>query len=81
MCYFCFLLKFIQNYQILEPRNAREKKFWTHDMPTRKKLRPTKHPREKYLDPQKHDTRWHETHETNDGTRPTEFSTLSFINE
>ena len=66
-------------------------KFWNHEIPTRKNFRPTKYPREKILDPRNtheknfrtHEgtmARWHETHETHDGTRPTEFSTLN-VNE
>ena len=73
---FCFSLKFIENHNILDPRNAHEKKSWTHEIPTRKNLRPTKHPREKFSDQRRHDgtvvqdlrdPRWH---------RSTEFSTL-----
>ena len=37
---------------------------------------PTKYPREKFSDLQKHDGTVHETHKSHDGTRPTEFSTL-----
>ena len=44
-----------QQENILDPRNTREKNFWTHKDTT---------------------ARWHETHETHDGTRPTEFSTF-----
>ena len=46
---FCFLLKFIENHKILDPqekiwdpRNTHEKKFETHEIPTRQTLGPTK---------------------------------------
>ena len=66
----------------LYPRNTPEKKFWTHKIPTRKNFGPTKYPREKILDPQNthekkfwtHEGTVNETHETRNGTRPTEFS-------
>ena len=50
---------------ILNPPNTNEKIFWTHEIPTRKNVGPTKHPR-KYngmmaLDPR--DPLWHATHE------------------
>ena len=62
MFLFCFLLKFIENHKILDPRNAPEKNFETQEIPTRKKigtheiptkenLRPTKYPKENILDP------------------------------
>ena len=50
----------------LDPRNTHEKKFQTHEIPTRKKL-------------QTHEStvaRWYEAQETHDGTRLTEFSTI-----
>ena len=71
MFFFFFLLKLIENHKILDSRNTREKEFWTHEIPTRKKLRPTKYPQEKFLDPRRHDgtvapdsrdPRWYETH-------------------
>ena len=37
--------------QNLDPRNTQEEKFWTHKIPTRKKLRPTKYSPEKDLNP------------------------------
>ena len=57
--------------KILDQRNNREKKFWTHEILARKKLRPTKYPQEKFSGPRRHDgtvapdsrgPRWHETH-------------------
>ena len=65
---FCFLLKFIENHKILDPRNTHGKKFGTHEILTRKNLRPTKYPRDKLWDLLRHngmvaqDPRWHETH-------------------
>ena len=56
---------------LLGPRNTHEKKFGTHETSTRKNLRHTKYPREKFSDSLRHDgtvtrdprdTRWHETH-------------------
>ena len=49
--YFCFLIKFIENRKILDPRNTHEKKSWTHEKPTGNKFGPTKYPYEKILDP------------------------------
>ena len=43
-----------QNYpreKIWDPRNTHEKKFGTHEIPTRKNLGPTKYRREKIWDP------------------------------
>ena len=37
--------------KILNPQNALEQKFWTHEMPTRKNFGPTKYLREKISDP------------------------------
>ena len=37
---FCFLLKFVENYKILDPRKTHEKTFWTHEIPTRNFLGP-----------------------------------------
>ena len=34
--------------KILDQRNTHEKKFRTHEIPTGKKLRPTKYPRQKF---------------------------------
>ena len=73
--------------QNLDPRNTQEEKFWTHKIPTRKKLRPTKYPPEKNLNPRNTQEKkfrtyevtipqWLETHETHDGTKPTKFSKL-----
>ena len=46
-----------------DPRNTHEKKYWTHEIPTRKKLERIKYPREKIEDPWtiQEDTmaRWH----------------------
>ena len=53
--------------KILNPQNALEQKFWTHEMPTRKNFGPTKYLREKISDPRPH---WH------DGTRPTRTTTV-----
>ena len=72
--------------KILDTRNTHEKKFETHEIPTRKKLGHTIYPREKIWDLRNthkknfrthEDTmaRWYETHETHNGRRPTEFST------
>ena len=55
--------------------NNHEKKCWTQEIPTRKNLGPKKYPREKMSDQRRH--QWHETHQIQDDTRPTEFSTLS----
>ena len=75
----------------LDSRNTHEKKFETRKIPTRKKFgtheipirkyfEPTKYPREKIFDPRNTHgakmTRWHWTHETHDGTRPTKFCSL-----
>ena len=70
----------------LDPTNTYTKKFQTHEILTIKNLGPTKNPQEKSLDPRNtHQkklrahkgmvARWHETH---DGMRPTEFSTLVY---
>ena len=48
---FGLLLKFIEYYKILDPQNTHERKFWTHEIPRRKNLRPTKYPREEFSDP------------------------------
>ena len=42
--FFCFLLKFIENHKILDRQNTQEKKSWTHEIPARKKIGPTKYP-------------------------------------
>ena len=64
----------------LDPRNTYEKKFGTHEIPTRKNLGPMKYPREKLWDPRNTHKgtigQWHWTHETHDGTQTTKFSTL-----
>ena len=66
--------------KILDPRNTHERKFDTHEIPTRKNFGTLKYPREKSSNPQKNfgltKARWHYTHETHDRTRPTECSTL-----
>ena len=73
----------------MDPRNTHERKFWTHEIPTRKNLEPTQYPRENILEPRNtHEKNFrshegtmeqsHETHETHDGSRQTEFSTLFF---
>ena len=68
---FCFLLKFIENHKILDPRNTHQKKFETQEIPTRKYSEPTKYPRKNFSDPLRHDgtvardpqdPRRHETH-------------------
>ena len=67
-------------------------KFWTHEIPTRKNVGPTKYPREKMLDPlnthektfRTHEgtiAPWQETHKTYGGTRPMEFSTLVSVKD
>ena len=48
---------------IFDLRNTQEKNNWTQEIPMRKKFETTKAQR-------------HETHETHDGMRPTEFSIL-----
>ena len=48
---FRFLLKFIEYLKILDPQNTHEKKFETHEIPTKKYFRPTKYPQEKISDP------------------------------
>ena len=53
----------------LDPRNTHEKKFGSHEINKRKYFGSTKHPWGTVA-------RWHEIHETHDGTRPTKFSTL-----
>ena len=58
--------------QILDPQNTHEKKFGTLEIPTRKKIRTREITKRKNFVPMKE--QWHETH---DGTRPTEFSTLN----
>ena len=45
---------------ILDPQNTHEKKFWTHEISTRKYFGLKKHPREKILDPQRHGAQSHE---------------------
>ena len=35
----------------MDQQNTYARKFWTHELPTRKSLGPTKHPGEKILDP------------------------------
>ena len=48
---FSFLLKFIEYLKISDPQNTHEKKFETHEIPTKKYFRPTKYPQEKISDP------------------------------
>ena len=36
------LLKFIESHKNLDIQNTREKKSWTHEIPTKKKLNPRK---------------------------------------
>ena len=80
-------LRNIHKKKTLNPRKHPRGKVWTHKIPTRKNFAPTKYPREKMRDPRNtHEkklrpqegtvTRWHETHETHNGKRLTEFSTL-----
>ena len=62
------------------------KKYWTHETPTkkivdqqistRKNFGPRKYPPEKFRAHESTMAWWHETHETHDGARLTEFSTL-----
>ena len=69
---------------MLDPRKTHEKKFWTHEIPTEKFLGPQNTHEEKFrihktfmkknIGPTM--TQWYETHETHNGTRPTELSTL-----
>ena len=60
---FCFSLKFIENHKILDSRNTYEKKFETHEIPTRKSLRFRKYPRENNWDPRNNQEKITETHE------------------
>ena len=76
--------------KILDPRSTHEKIIRIHNVPNRKTFGPIKYPREKISDLQNthkkniipiwtHNgkmARWHGTHESHDGTIPTEFSTL-----
>ena len=52
------------------------KKFWILVILTRKKLGPTKYPQEKLRTNEDTMAQWHETYETHDGTRHTEFRTF-----
>ena len=68
-------LRNIHEKKSLDPRKyprvkfwTHEKKLWTHEIPTRKKLRTHEGTA----------PRWHEAHEGHDDTRPAEFSTLDF---
>ena len=77
----------------LDPRNTHEiptRKNLDSQNTHKKKSGPTKYPREKISDSRNshvknfrtHEgtmARWHETHESHDGTRPTGFSTLIFL--
>ena len=47
-----------ENYKI-----AHKRKFWTHKIPTRKNLGPTKYPQETILEPQNTQEKNFETHE------------------
>ena len=86
-----YLLIFLTDIFTNYPRNIHKKKFWilekklrTHEAPMRKDFAHTKHPREKfrtheiptrnYLGSTK--AQWHETYETQNGMRSTEFSTF-----
>ena len=60
-----------QQQKILNPRNTHGKKFWTHEIATRKCLGTTKCQGKKVSDPQRH-----ETYEIHDDTK---FSTLFAI--
>ena len=51
----------------LEPRNTHEKKFWTHETPTRINVGPTKYPWEKNLDQQNTHEKKFWIHETPTG--------------
>ena len=75
--------------KVWDPGNTHEKKIMIYKIPTKKNLKPTKYLRENILDPRNthgknfwtHESTmapWCETHETHDGTRPTDFSTLKF---
>ena len=81
---FCFSLKFIENHNILGPRNTHEKKSLTRKIPMGENFGPTKYPREKILNPRNTYQKKFETHETlmrkifgpskarrHGGTRPT----------
>ena len=67
---------FIENQKILDRCNSHEKKIGTHEIPTRKNFGPTKYPQEKLRTNEDTMARWHETYETHDGTRHTEFRTF-----
>ena len=63
MFLFVFLLKFIENHKSLDLRITHEKKSYTHEILTRKKLGPTKYPRENILDPRNTHEKNFQTHE------------------
>ena len=66
--------------KIWNPRNTYEKIFRTRKIPTWKNFQPMKYPwrHDGTVAQDPRDPRWHETH---DGTRPTNFSTLTLKSE
>ena len=61
--------------KFLDPQSTHEKKFWTHEIPTRKNVGPTEYSQEKMLDPRNTNEKifrihectmaqWYECHET-----------------
>ena len=57
--------------KILGPRTDHKRNFCTHEISTRKSFGATKNLWEKLLDSRSTMTRWHEAHETYNGTWPT----------
>ena len=53
--FFCFILKFIENHEILDPGNTFRKKIGRDKIPTKKYFGLTKYPREKISDPRRYD--------------------------
>ena len=64
-------LRNIHEKKIFGPKKYPREKSLTHEIPTKKFFGPTKFWTHKGTV-----ARWHETHETHNGTRPTEFTTL-----
>ena len=60
----------------MEPEKNPREKISDQGKTTRKNFGPTKNSPEKFLETRMYDIRLHETQETKDGTRPTEYSTL-----
>ena len=69
---------FILIYSRVTTKHPREK-FWTHKIRTRKILDQWNTHEKKFCIHEGKMTRWHETHETHNGTRYTEFNTLFYF--